>query len=291
MDPSLATTPGPCPVIPKFVSPNFFTVMGIPLLEGRSFHRSDLPGTQPVMILSRQAVRDCVGGANVLDSEVRFGLARLGPSVRVVGVVGDVNFDGIDMPGRAAAYASLSQIGAWGFGLILHTDTDPLSVAPAAKEAIFEVDPNAIITDIRVLDHIVRDSAWKLNYSTMMLGGLAALSLLLAAVGVYGVLSEMVRQRTREIGLRMALGASRAQVLGAVLWQGLGLVGVGVAIGLVAAFGLTRFLGSLLFEVEPLDLPTFAAVAFVLLGTTLLASYIPARLAASVDPMTALRHE
>ena len=212
-------------------------------------------------------------------------------SLRVVGVAGDVNYDGIDMPGRSAAYASLSQIGAWGFGLILHTDTDPLSVVPAVKEAIFEADPAAVITDIRALDSIVRDSAWKLNYSMMMLAVLAALSLLLAAVGVYGVLSEMVRRRTREIGLQMALGASRAQVLGTVLREGLGLVGVGVAIGLVAAAGLTRFLGSLLFEVEPLDLPIFAAVAFVLLGTALLASYIPARLAASVDPMTALRHE
>ena len=279
-------------MIPKFVSPNFFTVMGIPLLEGRSFQPSDRLGTQPVMILSRQAVRDCADGSSVVDSETHFeGGWVFKRSLRVVGVAGDVNYDGIDMPGRSAAYASLSQIGAWGFGLILHTDTDPLSVVPAVKEAIFEADPAAVITDIRALDSIVRDSAWKLNYSMMMLAVLAALSLLLAAVGVYGVLSEMVRRRTREIGLQMALGASRAQVLGTVLREGLGLVGVGVAIGLVAAAGLTRFLGSLLFEVEPLDLPIFAAVAFVLLGTALLASYIPARLAASVDPMTALRHE
>ena len=292
VDPSLDTTSEPCEVIPKFVSPNFFAVMGIPLLEGRSFQPSDRLGTQPVMILSRQAVRDCADGSSVVDSETHFeGGWVFKRSLRVVGVAGDVNYDGIDMPGRSAAYASLSQIGAWGFGLILHTDTDPLSVVPAVKEAIFEADPAAVITDIRALDSIVRDSAWKLNYSMMMLAVLAALSLLLAAVGVYGVLSEMVRRRTREIGLQMALGASRAQVLGTVLREGLGLVGVGVAIGLVAAAGLTRFLGSLLFEVEPLDLPIFAAVAFVLLGTALLASYIPARLAASVDPMTALRHE
>ena len=178
-----AATPNGCAVIPKLVSDNFFSVMGIPVLEGRAFQPSDRMGTQPVVVLSRQAVRNCGAGARVVGSEVKFW--RLGPSVRVIGVVDDVRYEGVDTPGRSSAYALLRQVGAWGFHLIVQTDSKELSVVPGVREAILEVDPHAVIQDIRPLDHIVQDSAWKLNYLTLMLGGLAGLSLLLAAVGVY----------------------------------------------------------------------------------------------------------
>ena len=287
--PRSAATPNGCAVIPKLVSDNFFSVMGIPVLEGRAFQPWDRMGTQPVVVLSRQAVRNCGAGARVVGSEVDFW--KLGPSVRVIGVVDDVRYEGVDTPGRSSAYALLRQVGAWGFHLIVQTDSKELSVVPGVREAILEVDPHAVIQDIRPLDHLVQDSAWKLNYSTLMLGGLAGLSLLLAAVGVYGVLSEMTRRRTAEIGLRMALGADSGQILRSVLRQGVALVGAGVVVGIAGAAGLTRFLGSLLFKVEPLDPWTFGAVAAVLLGAALFASYLPARRAASVDPMAAIRHE
>ena len=185
----------------------------------------------------------------------------------------------------------MNNYGSPGHDLIIRTETDPLSLAPAVRETILQVAPDAAVERFRPLSSVVRDSTYLLNYSVLILSTLGGLALLLAAISVYGTLSYSVRERTREIGLRMALGADRAQVLGTVLRQGFGLVGVGVAIGLAAAAGLTRFLENLLFGVEPLDLSTFAAVCFVLLATALLASYLPARRTANVDPMTALRHE
>ena len=153
------------------------------------------------------------------------------------------------------------------------------------------MDPKGKLSWVRKLDDVVRDSVWQLNYSMILMGSLAALSLLLAMVGVYGLLSYSVRMQTREIGLRMALGAERQQILATVIKQGLARVAVGVAIGLLIAAGLTRFLGSLLFGVEPIDLLTFAGVALGLMTAACLASYFPARRAANVDPMVALRDE
>ena len=155
------------------------------------------------------------------------------------------------------------------------------------------LDPAVTILEpgYQVLDDVVWDSTWKLNYTMILLAGLAGLAVFISAIGVYGVLSYSVRQRTREIGLRVALGAERPQVLKMVLRQGLSIAATGVVLGLVVAAGLTRFLGSLLHGVEPLDAPTFGTVALMLMAAAALASYIPARRAAKIDPMAALRHE
>ncbi len=171
---------------------------------------------------------------------------------------------------------------------------DPIALVPALQHAIRDFDRGDTPTRfgwIYRLEDLVRDSAWKLNYATFMLVSLASLALLLAAVGVYGVLSQSVRQRTREIGLRIALGAERSEVRRMIVQQGLKPVALGLVLGLTAAAAVTRFLGSLLYGVEPLDPLTFVAVVVVLLASALLASYIPARRAAMVDPMAALRHE
>ena len=166
-----------------------------------------------------------------------------------------------------------------------------MALAPAIRQTVWNIDSDAQIMRIFTLENLVRDSAWRLNYSTMLLSGLAALSLLLAVVGVYGVLSHVVRERTREIGLRMALGAGRAAMFSLVLKQALGTVSLGIVAGLAAATGLTRFLGSLLFGVEPIDPLTFVGVPLLLVVAACLASYFPAHRATKVDPMVALRHE
>ena len=281
----------PCPAVIRFVSRNYFDFMGIPILGGRGFDSSDRLDSPPVMVVSRQAARTCWHGADPIGSEVRwFSDAK----VRVVGLTSDVRDNGIDKDPTPVVYRPYAQEAGRFLALMVHTDGDPADLAPSIREVVREVDsgPNPTRFGVpKTLQNLVRDSAWRLNYSTMMLGGLAGLSLLLAAVGVYGVLSQAVRQRTREIGLRMALGAEKSQVQRMMLRQGLAPVCVGLAIGILAAAGVTRFLGSLLYGVEPLDAPTFAGVALVLLASALLASYIPARRAASVDPMAALRHE
>ncbi len=284
----------PCEVMPRYVSPNYFALMGIPVLQGRGFGSQDRLDSSRVMIASRQAARTCWSGSEPLDSHVQLGGQPKGEKIRVVGLAGDVRDEGIDKDPLAVVYLPFVQDPKNAYALIVHADSDPAGLMPAMMQAIREVDSGVRDTwflNNRTLEELVRDSAWKLNYSTMMLGSLAGLALLLAAIGVYGVLNETVRQRTREIGLRMAFGAEQSQVQRMILRQGLKPVVLGLVIGLLVAAGVTRFLGSLLFGVEPLDVPTFAGVVVVLLISALLAGYIPARRAASIDPMMALRHD
>ncbi len=167
----------------------------------------------------------------------------------------------------------------------------PDSLFPEIVSSLRAIDPAVTILEpgYHVLDDVVWDSTWQLNYTMILLAGLAGLSLLISAIGVYGVLSYTVRQRTREIGLRLAIGADRAQVLRMILRQGLSIAAVGIVVGLVLSAGLTRFLGSLLYGVEPVDALTFALVAAVMLAAAFLASYLPAAKAAGLDPTAALR--
>ncbi len=282
----------------KGVTPSYFSVAAVPLIRGRLFdERLDLDvawdmarfgGSRKSPVLVNQAfVRRYLPNEDAVGKLLRAGRHW----EKIIGVVGDVRELGMNQPAPPIVYSCMNQYGGERCDLIIRTETDPLSLAPAVRKIILEGAPDAAVERFRLLEDVVRDSTYLLNYSVLILSTLGGLALLLAAIGVYGTLSYSVRERTREIGLRMALGAGRAQVLGTVLRRGFGLVGAGVAIGLVAAAGLTRFLGNLLFGVEALDLSTFAMVCFVLLATALLASYLPARRAANVDPMTALRHE
>lgn len=166
-----------------------------------------------------------------------------------------------------------------------------MAVLPGVRQAVRNVDRAIPIYRVRKMEDIVRDSAWQLNYSMLLLSGLAGLALLLAIVGVYGVLSHSIRERTQEIGLRIALGAGRGDVLLLILRQGVTLVAVGIGIGFVAALALTRFLAALLFGVEPIDLPTFGLSAVLLLLVGAIAAYFPARRATHIEPIDALRYE
>jgi ABC-type antimicrobial peptide transport system permease subunit len=185
----------------------------------------------------------------------------------------------------------LEQNPAEGFFLAIRTQSDPLYLMPAVRRALQEVSPKIPIYRLRKLDDVVLDSTWRLRYSMLLLGGLAGLALILAVIGVYGVLSYAVTDRTQEIGVRMALGATRHEIVRLVLRRGLGLVAIGVLIGLVAACALTRYLSSLLFGVSPADPLTFVLVVLLLFSSGWLACYIPALRASLVDPMATLRHE
>ena len=270
-----------------------FQLLGIPLIAGRSFDTGDRADSPPVAIVSQEAAKQFWPGQDPVGKKLfreRDGKAEE-PGMTIVGVVGDVREDGLGVDPHPVVYQPTTQWRGWTF--LFKTARDPNPLYPEIIARMRAVFPDTIPFPVHYerLDHLMRDSTWQLNYAALILSVLAGLALLVSAVGVYGVLSYTVRQRTREIGLRLALGAERPQVLKVVLRHGLSIGAAGVVLGLVAAAGLTRFLGSLLYGVEPLDVSTFAGVAVVLLAAALLASYIPARRAASVDPMAALRHE
>ena len=174
---------------------------------------------------------------------------------------------------------------------MVRTTGAPLAMVDSVRKVILEVDPSQPVANIRTLDDVLAASVAQRRFTMTLLGGFAGAALLLAAIGLYGVIAYAVQQRAREIGIRMALGATRRDVLRLVLRQGLNLAGIGVVVGIAAALGLTRVLSKLLYEVKPIDLPTFTGVSLVLLIVALLASWLPARRAAKVDPMVALRYE
>jgi predicted permease len=285
--------PGASP--PRAVSPtvhaDYFRLLGIPLIRGRFFGPQDRLDSPPVMIVCREFARRYFPGEDPVGKRLRWsGSKPDAPWIQIVGVVGDIREDGMDRPSQPYAYFPEEQ--GWFAGyLALRGRNDPMKLLPLVRRAVRNADPRATLFRPRRMAEVVRDSTWRLNYSAMLLGGLAGLSLLLAVVGVYGVLSFSVRERTQEIGVRMALGGARPQILGMVLRHGVGLAGAGVALGLGAAALVTRFLKTLLYGVTPLDLATFVAVGVALVGAAFLASYLPAQRATRLQPMRALRYE
>jgi putative ABC transport system permease protein len=274
------------------VTTNYYQTMGIPLLRGRTFQDLDQPGAQPVVIINDQLAEQYFPSEDVLGKRIKRGPPSSSAEWHtIVGVVGSIREAGMDKPAVPAFYVSQTQNPMSFLYAALRTAGEPMAVLPGARQAVRNVDRAIPIYRVRAMKDIVRDSAWQLNYSMLLLSGLAALALLLAIVGVYGVLSHSIRERTQEIGLRIALGAGRTDVLRLILRQGVTLVAIGIGIGSVVAIGLTRFLSALLFGVEPIDLPTFGLSAAVLLAVGALASYFPALRATHIEPIEALRYE
>jgi ABC-type antimicrobial peptide transport system permease subunit len=202
--------------------------------------------------------------------------------------VGVVKQYGLDVDGRIVVYRPSVGMLAW---QVARTTGDPAAVAGAIVRAIQEVDPTIPVYDIRTMPDRMKDSMARQRFSTLMLGGFALFALILAIVGVYGVMSYLVTQGTHDIGVRMALGAQRGSIVGMVVRLGMELTGAGVVLGLIGALLLTRVMATLLFGVSATDVATFAAVPLILAGSALLASYLPARRATQVDPVVALREE
>jgi putative ABC transport system permease protein len=276
-------------VIYRAIGPGYFSTMGIPLVRGRDFTDQDTTETGYTVVVSEKLAQHFWPGQDPIGKRLKPGLSD-SPWREVIGVVKDVRQNDFLAVPKMQMYMSYRQLKDLApNALVLRTAVEPMSLATALRNAVWAVDKDQPVSNIDTMEHIVAGAVARQRFSTMLLGTFAALALMLAAVGIYGVMSYSVAQRTREIGIRMALGARRGDVLKMTVKQGLKLVMIGVAIGLVAAFVLTRVMASLLFGVSATDPITFVSIPLVLMSVAMLASYIPALRATKVDPMVALR--
>ena len=275
----------------RAATPDYFRTMSIPLRQGREFTEGDRLGAARVLLASETAVRLFFPDGDAIGQKLKFG-ARGGyerNEGEIVGIIGDVRHFGMDAPVPPMFYAPVAQSGLSSISVVIRTRTSPAGLIQPARKAVEMLDRDALVGEALPMETLVSASLGQRRFYMLLLAGFAALALVLAAVGLYGVISYSVAQRTQEVGIRVALGASRNEVVGMVMRQGLRLAAAGLAIGLVLALSLKSILKGLLVGVSATDPATLAATALVLLLVAVLASYIPARRAARVDPMVALR--
>ena len=276
------------------VTPGYFQTLGIPLLQGRDFTWTDTDKAQPVVIVNKATAERFWPGQDPIGKRLRWGRAGQTdrPWLTVVGVVGDARYREIEAV-RPDLYIPVLQQPHWAMDVMIRTEGDPLRLAGPARQVVRSIDPDIPLANLTTMEAEISESIARPRLRTLILGLFAALALLLAAVGLYGIIAYSVAQRRQEIGIRMALGADRRDVLRYVLRQGLGLTLAGLAAGLVGAIAVTTtgWLSELLYNVKPTDFLTFAVVPLVLVAVALLASFLPARRATRVDPLVALRAE
>jgi putative ABC transport system permease protein len=274
------------------VSADYFKAMGIPLRRGRLFTERDAKDAPHVAIINETMAKKIFPDEDPIGKRITFDGGDSNPDwYEIVGIVGDVKQYGLDQATTLQTYEPYTQQTSSSMTLVARTTGDPSNLTAAIRNAVLQIDKEQPIANIRTLDQILSTSIAQQRFSMLLLGVFAAVAMLLAAVGIYGVLSYSVTQRTHEVGIRMALGAGRRDVLRLVIGHGMLLTLIGVAAGLVAAFALTRLMSTLLFGVSPTDLATFGLIALLLVTVALLACWIPARRATKVDPMVALRNE
>jgi len=282
----------------ELVTPGYFRTMGIPLRQGRYFTDRDNENAPPVAIVNEAFVRRFLPGEEPLRQ--RLLMNALVASTRdvspvlsweIVGIVADVRYGGLGKQKRPAIFVPMMQ-SAWpGGALAVRTAGDPLAITQAVRAAVAEVDRDTPVTAIKSMEQIASDSSTQPRIETRLIGAFAVVALVMAALGLFGLISYAVAQGTHDIGVRIALGASTGDVLGLLLRHGLLLTSIGLLLGLGAAFALTRLLSSLLFEVRPTDPWTFAAVSVLLAVVAVVATLVPALRAARIDPAVALRQE
>jgi putative ABC transport system permease protein len=279
-----------------FVSPGYFASVGAPFEHGRDIANSDTLPSVPVTIINNAMARKFWPGQNPIGKQVGVGSTKY-PLRTVIGVVADIKQVSLrEVPGPTMFVPyTQNEIKVWpnmqSMQFAIRTQVDPISVAGSVRQAVHQVDSDLPIANFETLTTIVNTSMSADRFSMLLLAAFGVLALTLAAIGMYGVISYSVMQRTSEIGIRIALGASRSRIFAMVLAQGGRLVSIGLVIGLVAAFGVTRLMTSFLYEVRPTDPLTFIAVSLLLMTVALWACYMPARRAMKVDPMVALRCE
>jgi putative ABC transport system permease protein len=274
----------------SIVTPGYFPTMSIPLIQGRLLTDHDREGSPQVTVVSQSLAREIFQGMNPIGQQIFVQWGRKTP-YEIVGVVGDVKYVSLDKDSGPNVYFPDAQEPNGGGTLVIRTAADPLKLASNIEQVIHAYDKDQSLADMQPLDTLLTKSVARPRFQSVLLATFAGLALLLSAIGIYGVISYSVAQRTHEIGIRVALGARSSQVLRLVVGQGLILALIGTAAGLIGAFALTRYLRSLLFEVSPTDPFTFIAVPVILCAVALAASYFPARRAVAVDPMQALRYE
>jgi putative ABC transport system permease protein len=287
----------------RVVSPGYFRTLDVRLVRGRLIEDSDHESATPVAVVNETLARTQWPDENPLDKRLR--LLDAPPEraktvfLTVVGVVADAKNSGLIEAAQQEVFVPLRQraaaVAGMGFArqmtLVAHTSVEPLSLADSIRQEVWALDRNIPVTDVRTMEQILTTFTAQPRFNTILLGVFGAVALILAAVGIYGVLSYSVTQRTHEIGIRIALGAGPRDVFKSIVGRALMLVLIGVGVGLAGAVALTRVMESLLFNVSATDPLTFALISVVLTGVALAACFVPARRATKVDPMVALRYE
>jgi predicted permease len=274
------------------VSPDYFRVMGIPLLAGRFFNQHDISSTPRVSIISEAMARLYFPNQNPLGKQLTFGFPPNGEAMReIVGIVGNVRDVALGQNPGAMMYVPFAQAPFWGANLVVKSTLSTSSVAAAIRQEVQKMDKDVPVTDVAKMPDLIDASVAQPRFRTFLLGLFAGMALVLAATGIFGVISYSVSRRTNEIGIRVALGASRNTILSMILGETLALTFAGLAVGLPCALAASHLVGHMLFDVSANDPATLAAVAFSLAVVAALAGYIPARRAVRVDPMAALRYE
>jgi predicted permease len=283
----------------KMVSPSYFRTLGLRLRQGRTLGDQDAKGAPAVAVINETMVRlyfkgEEPLGKRILVQEIVPGKTQLGPEIawEIIGVIADEKVDNLggrgDNPGM---YVSNQQSPVYFQSLVVRAAMDPAGLKQTLSRAVHEINKDQTLTEVKTLDQIKAESVASNRLQSMLLTVFASIAVLLAAIGIYGVISYSVEQRTHEIGIRAALGASKGDVLRLILRSGMLMAGIGLVVGFAGALGLTRLLANLLFGVGERDPLTMGAVAVLLAGVALLACYVPARRATRVDPMIALRYE
>jgi putative ABC transport system permease protein len=278
------------------VSPSYFHALGIQLLRGRWFADSDRGRSDQILIINDALARRYFPGQDPIGQRIKTGDPNPNtPWETIVGVVADVKYDGLDSPPEPTLYVPYFE-GTWAsfsreMFLVARVDGDPKVVMPQLQSAVRDLDRNLPLANLRTMPQLLANSVAQPRFRALLLGFFAGLALLLSAIGIFAVMAWLVTRRTQEIGVRMAMGASRGAVLRMVLSEGLRVVSIGIGIGLAEAFAASRLLKGMLFGVQPTDPATFAVVSLMVLAVALAACYIPAWRATKVDPLTALRYE
>jgi putative ABC transport system permease protein len=274
----------------SIVMPDYFRTMGIAVLKGRDFSDQDRYGGPHVGILNKTAARMFFGDEDPLGKRLRVEWNDAG-TVEVIGIVADVRHRDPQIRPEPCVFLLNAQVPFGGVSLVARTTSDPRALIPAIKSEIYQVDPDQGVAEIHTMEERVADAGAQPRMQAWLVSAFSLIALALACIGIYGVISYTVSQRTREIGLRVALGADRRRIFAELLGETFSVAAVGVAIGLATSFALTRYLKSLLFEVTPNDPAVYSGVVMLMMIVAIAASWLPARRAAAVDPVVALRDE
>jgi putative ABC transport system permease protein len=284
--------PGEVPVTDvRVTDTNYFHTMNIPLLKGRTFTEQEATEQRHVVIINETLARQQWPDEDPIGKRVSIMMSDNPVPSEIIGVVGDVKHASLDSAIKAMVYWPHPELAHTSMTIVVRTSGDPTSIAAAAGREIQAIDPDQPVSDVRTMKQLLANSVARARFNTLLLGLFAALALVLASVGIYGVMAYSVAQRTKEIGIRIALGAQARDVLRMIVGQGMMLTLAGVCLGLLGAFALTRLMSSLLYGVSTTDPLTFVGVSLLLSAVALFACYIPARRATRVDPMVALRYE
>jgi putative ABC transport system permease protein len=280
----------------QVVTKDYFATMGIRLMEGRFFDDRDTATEAPVVIVNRTMAHTFWPNESAIGKHVHPISGSKGPWSTVVGVVDDVKNAGLDRPVGTELYLPYGQLenysGLTDMYVVLRAQSgESRNLVGAVRQRLNSMDSSLPLSDVRMMDDVMERAQSRPRFLTLLLALFSVTALMIATVGIYGVVSYSVARRTKEFGLRMVLGAQGKDVLGLVMKQGAGMVGIGLVVGLVVAFALTRLMVSVLFGVAPADVATFATVTAVLAAVALAACYVPARRATRVDPMETLRYE